>query len=244
MGMFLSYYLSLFVSEKVLCYKADWYREDLRVCTSKEWKEWKDHIVRNMPELLTSPHGALLKKSRDWEIIYMLSGTVPRAELIKTPYETDLQICTVVWKHTSGLTGLTFYNNHLDFKARFSHFVEDGATTSRANIYAVGEKGKGFILATQYLIEKIEDNMQRNGNTDKLDVEDAEVDLQAKAWKPKVSFRVGNKIGEFAWRKDRGEDGGQLLRVSMDDLSPVDISEFIRRRGKSLILTTFEIAHV
>jgi hypothetical protein len=55
----------------------------------------------------------------------------------------------------------------LDSKARFFHFVGNGATTSRANIYAVGEKGKGFILATQYLIEEIEDNMQSNGNPDK-----------------------------------------------------------------------------
>lgn len=126
-----------------------------------------------------------------------------------------------MWKHvTDGFTGLSFYNNHLDSRARFYHFVEDGATTNRGMTWPVGEKGKGFILATQYLIERIEKNM------DKRDAE------AAKNWKPKVSFRVGHAIGEFSWRENRDEKSEQLLRVSKDDLSPLNVTDFIRCRGE------------
>ena len=48
----------------------------------------------------------------------------------------------------------------MDRRANFSTFVMDGATTSRQNHWAVGEKGKGFNLATQYLYEQVEKNLQ------------------------------------------------------------------------------------
>jgi hypothetical protein len=122
------------------------------------------------------------------------------------------------------MTGFSFFNNHLDHHASFSTFVMDGASTSRRNLWAIGEKGKGFVLATQYLYEEVEKNMNKL---------DAVLDSPTKTSgpKPKVSFRVGNKIGELAWRKSRHEDEEDLLRVTMDDLSPVTVDEFMRRRG-------------
>lgn len=162
----------------------------------------------------------------EWEPLYVLSGIVPRAKLTLTTYKTDMQICIVVWKHTSGIKGLSFYNNHLDPHANFSHFVEDGATTSRRNKFAVGEKGKGFILATQYLIERVERKRTSQGE-----------DETVEKCKPTLSFRVGHQIGEFTWKGNRDKEHEQLLRVSMDDLSPVDVSEFIQRRGEQLMLS-------
>ena len=160
--------------------------------------------------------------------IYILAGTVLHADLKVTDYTTDLKICTVMWKNSStGMTGLSFFNNHMDRRANFSTFVMDGATTSRQNHWAVGEKGKGFNLATQYLYEQVEKNLQ-------------EVDAVAfgrssftkpPKMKPKISFRIGNKIGELAWIKGRFEDEEDLLRVTMDDLSPVTVDELMRRRG-------------
>lgn len=131
-----------------------------------------------------------------------------------------------MWKHAStGMTGFSFFNNHLDRHAGFSTFVMDGASTSRQNLWAIGEKGKGFVLATQYLYEEVEKNMN------KLDAV-LESPIKGSGPKPKVSFRVGNKIGELAWRKSRHEDEEDLLRVTMDDLSPVTVEEFMRRRGQ------------
>jgi hypothetical protein len=147
---------------------------------------------------------------------------VPSAELKVKDYMTDLKICTVMWKHFStGMTGLSFFNNHIDCRARFSTFVMDGATTSRHNHWAVGEKGNGFNLATQYLYERVEKNTK-----------DAVLESPTKPSKikPQISFRVGNQIGELAWRKGRYEDE-DLLRVTMDDLSPVTVNDIIQRRG-------------
>ncbi|KIM83411.1 hypothetical protein PILCRDRAFT_819651 [Piloderma croceum F 1598] len=213
------------LKEKMIREWSDWRREDLRNSTPKERKDRKNRLVQTFPGLLTGPHGALVKRSKDWEPIYILSGIVPRAELVWSHYKTDITICTVMWKHSStGMTGFSFFNNHLDRHASFSTFVMDGASTSRQNLWAIGEKGKGFVLATQYLYEEVEKNMNKL---------DAALDSPTKSSspKPKVSFRVGNKIGELAWRKSRYEDEEDLLRVTMDDLSPVTIEEFMRRRA-------------
>ena len=153
---------------------------------------------------------------------------VPRAELKDRHYETDLQICTVMWKNSaSGLTGLSFFNNHKDRNAGFSTFVMDGATTSRLNHWAVGEKGKGFNLATQYLYEQVEENLENINTLDTI----SESPTKSAKIKPKISFRVGNKIGELAWRIARYEDEQDLLRVTMDDLSPVTVGRIIARQG-------------
>jgi hypothetical protein len=144
-------------------------------------------------------------------------------ELKLKRYPTDLKICTVMWKHaSSGMTGFSFFNNHLDPLASFSTFVMDGASTSRRDLWAIGEKGKGFNLATQYLYEEVERNLAKR---------DADSPTKAST-KPKISFRVGNKIGELAWRKARSDDEEDLLRVTMDDLTPVTCEEFIQRQGQ------------
>ena len=112
-----------------------------------------------------------------------------------------------MWKNvTSENTGYTFYNNHLDIKARFHSFVADGASTSRVNPFAVGEKGKGFALATQFLCERAEENVVNQHPHPKIP-------------KPKISFRVGHEIGHFGWK---GYEEIDVLRVTKTDLNPVD----------------------
>ncbi|KAJ6605587.1 hypothetical protein DFH09DRAFT_1067843 [Mycena vulgaris] len=58
------------------------------------------------------------------------------------------------------LSPFTTTNNHLDDAASFDSFAVDGYSTSTNNKWAVGEKGKGFILATQYWFETIETQMR------------------------------------------------------------------------------------
>ncbi|KAL1736138.1 hypothetical protein EV714DRAFT_198797 [Schizophyllum commune] len=193
----------------------DWTHNDLRESTQKEREACKKQLMQDYPGLLTGPHGASLRKSA-WQPIYVLSATLERNQLVRTHYSDALKICTVVWNGKSNkddetvLMGLSFYNNHLDRGAHFGTFVTDGASTSRRTI-AVGEKGKGFILATQYLHEEIERHCK---------------DLDPKL-KTGVSFRVGSEVGELTWKKERviyydeyGRPEPPLLQVVKDDLQP------------------------
>lgn len=120
-----------------------------------------------------------------------------------------------MWKNSSsGNTGFTFYNNHLDQKARFHSFVADGASTSRGNVFAVGEKGKGFALATQFMYEQVERHF-------------IEQNPMTKIPKSKVSFRVGHEIGGLKWKSYQDED---VLRVTRTDLTPVDPYHIMEQR--------------
>ncbi|TRM69497.1 hypothetical protein BD626DRAFT_474293 [Schizophyllum amplum] len=193
----------------------DWKHQDLQESTQKERESCKKQLIQDYPGLLTGPHGASLRKSA-WQPVYVLSAAIEISSLDKTPYQDALRICTVVWNGKSSkddddaLMGLTFFNNHLDRGAHFGTFVTDGASTSRRTI-AVGEKGKGFILATQYFHEAIERHCSA---------------LSTKL-KTGVSFRVGHQIGELVWKKnrvvycdDQGNPEPPLLQVVMDDLQP------------------------
>ena len=51
---------------------------------------------------------------------------------------------------------MTIYNNYLDEHARFDHFVYDSASTSKHSEWAIGLKGRGFILATSFLAQACE----------------------------------------------------------------------------------------
>lgn len=125
--------------------------------SAKERELRKQALITAYPGLLTGPHGAVLKRAKAWTPWYILSATIPQSQLPSIFTTTDLRIALVVWRHTTAeITALSVYNNHLDANARFSSFTVDGASTSRDNPWAVGEKGKGFILATQFLFEHVE----------------------------------------------------------------------------------------
>ncbi|KAJ7917469.1 hypothetical protein B0H13DRAFT_2322417 [Mycena leptocephala] len=100
------------------------------------------------------------------------------------------------------MNALTFFNNHLDANATFESFAVDGESTSKTNQWAVGEKGKGFILATQYLAEQIDG--LTNGKP------------APNAFPPALSFRVGEQIGELKWKKSRKVGSADSLRLILD----------------------------
>lgn len=209
------------LKEKEVREWSDWTRKDLRGLAPKEREECKDGLAKRFPGLMTGPHGASIARSRVWLPLYVLTAEIPLAQLRKANHQSDLHLCIVLWSQNSdsGLTALSFYNNHLDRSAHFSTFVVDGQTTSRFNNWAIGEKGKGFLLATQYLVEK---------------VESTEVPLDATRPRDRlgVSFRVGNQVGEFKWKKGRHANEDDHLKVIMDDLTPTDVAGLLRRRGQ------------
>ncbi|KAL1700982.1 hypothetical protein EV121DRAFT_213038 [Schizophyllum commune] len=202
----------------------DWVRWDLRNTLRRHREAWKTRLIADYPGLLTGPHGTTLRKPA-WLPVYILSATIPTGDLVKTQYEDDLQLCVVVWDAKLNtdddkvIMGLTFYNNHLDRSADFNTFVVDGASTSRLT-NAVGEKGKGFILASQYLHERVEEHCKA---------------LEIKPLKAGVSFRVGHQIGELKWKRRRGRYSHlPQLQVVLDDLEPLTAMDLARRWEQDL----------
>ncbi|KAL1670080.1 hypothetical protein GGF50DRAFT_43154 [Schizophyllum commune] len=200
----------------------DWVRWDLRNTLRRHREAWKTRLIADYPGLLTGPHGTTLRKPA-WLPVYILSATIPTGDLVKTQYEDELKLCVVVWDaklntdDDTVIMGLTFYNNHLDRSADFNTFVVDGASTSRLT-NAVGEKGKGFILASQYLHERVEVHCKA---------------LEIKPLKAGVSFRVGHQIGELRWKRRRGRYSHlPQLQVVLDDLEPLTAPDLARRWGK------------
>ncbi|KAJ7493048.1 hypothetical protein B0H11DRAFT_976952 [Mycena galericulata] len=197
---------------------SDWKREDLRKSTPQERDLRKRALIAAYPGLLTGPHGAIVKRIKLWEPWYILSATISRSRIGTT---TDLRIAVVVWHHTPAkTTALSFYNNHLDANARFSSFTVDGASTSKDNEWAVGEKGKGFILATQFLFECVE---RHSRDRAKMAIEGK----LAHDIRGAVSFRVGHQIGTLKWKKSRRKDEEDLLQAVLDDLTPYTVQEYL-----------------
>ncbi|KAJ6583498.1 hypothetical protein DFH09DRAFT_1029158 [Mycena vulgaris] len=144
---------------------SDWKREDYRPWLCREFLEHrKQRLINDFPGLLSGPDGALLKRTKNWLPAYIVSAIIPNAQIklaarragMEPATETDLKIALVLWRHAEvEIQAFTAFNNHLDPEAGFWNFVVDGASTSRDNPFAVGEKGKGFGLGTQYFFEYV-----------------------------------------------------------------------------------------
>ncbi|KAJ7241329.1 hypothetical protein B0H12DRAFT_1133697 [Mycena haematopus] len=134
-----------------------WKREDLRQKTNEDRGARKRSLLEGYPSLLTGPHGVSLR-AQNCLPLYILSVNIP------IPSKTNLMAAIVLWSTGGPRNALSFFNNHLDDNASFTSFAVDGESTSKQNKWAVGEKGKGFILATQYLEEYIAEYMAQADN--------------------------------------------------------------------------------
>ncbi|KAJ7886865.1 hypothetical protein B0H14DRAFT_3727890 [Mycena olivaceomarginata] len=114
------------------------------------------------------------------------------------------------------------HGGHHD-SASFDSFAIDGESTSKANEWAVGEKGKGFILATQYLAEYIAKSEE--GKYSPL---------------LGISFRVGEQIGELKWKKSRKVGSEDSLRVILDDLTTREVGDYLEHRYRLDIDDAFD----
>ncbi|OBZ74432.1 hypothetical protein A0H81_05397 [Grifola frondosa] len=197
------------LKEKCVLQWYDWVREDLRGSAEARdaRKRW---LIERFPGLLSGPQGTHFRAA-PWQPIYILHATLPHSALAQTPHTTDLDVCTVMWRHASaGLTGLSVYNNHLDVDANIYHFAVDGASTNSASPWAAGEKGNGFLRASMFLLQE----------TDKVERSDAaREDLCAG-----LSFRVGHHVGTVKSGHAAAGIPEQLL-ITLRDLTPVSLTE-------------------
>ncbi|KIY64197.1 hypothetical protein CYLTODRAFT_402190 [Cylindrobasidium torrendii FP15055 ss-10] len=209
-----------------------WKHQDLYDEDEEERDKVKKSLMAEFPALFSGPHGSSLRRPA-WKPCYVLKAIIPHRELSRTEYKDDLKLCTVIWSapawkdaEEDTVMGLSFYNNHMDKSANFSTFVVDGASTSKNSI-AVGEKGKGFILATQYLHECIEDHRESLTTIEKRTASG-------------ISFRVGNHVGTVGWKKTRaiyvdddGEPEPPQLRATLDDLTPYTATQFAQNTDRN-----------
>ncbi|KAF7512093.1 hypothetical protein GJ744_002806 [Endocarpon pusillum] len=140
----------------------DWERLDLSgdsVENFERQQRTKTRLIKSDPCLFAGDQGKAIAGSKLCQPRYVLEATVPIEEIRGTPRDHDLRVVIVLWGFRNGPTGcdeataLTVYNNYLDVHAKFSHFVHDGSSTSKESPWAVGLKGKGFILSTSYLAQ-------------------------------------------------------------------------------------------
>ncbi|KAK6978067.1 hypothetical protein R3P38DRAFT_3470671 [Favolaschia claudopus] len=180
-----------------------WRAEDLQHQSDDQRQARKARLTSTFSGLLTGPHGADLEKGA--LPLYILSANVD-IPAVTTPFVAVV----VLWKTTDSGRALTFFNNHLDSGASFESFALDGESTSKTSEFAVGEKGKGFILATQFLVEQINAD-----EFDRLPHDAKQKDFPA----PKVSFRVGSQIGQLKWSRSRRKGAQFTLSVLLDHLT-------------------------
>ncbi|KAJ7636813.1 hypothetical protein FB45DRAFT_1138764, partial [Roridomyces roridus] len=185
-------------------------REDLRLKSDEEKRACKERLVATYPSLLTGPHGVSLTNAACLPL-YVLS--------VDTYANTNLAAAVVLWDTSNKMNAISFFNNHLDAAASFDSFVVDGWSTSKSDEFAIGEKGKGFVLAMQFLFETLDKMWDLNPKT--------KSNQKTVLPQPGMSFRVGEELGEFKWRKRRKQE---VLHVTQDDLTTRTVSEYLAHK--------------
>ncbi|KAL6308888.1 hypothetical protein BKA93DRAFT_822161 [Sparassis latifolia] len=180
--------------EKGVKHWSKWVREDLRNSTNDVRSNRKRQLVETYPGLLPGHYRTALE-SEAWLPIYILTATIPHSDLKDTPFDTNLELCIVTWRHQSGLVGITFYNNHLPETTHPSHFIVDGATTELSNKLHPDSGGVGFIHATQFLQEELDRHLTELEKTEKPHIE---------AENTGICFRIGHQLGMLNWCKNEG----------------------------------------
>ncbi|KIJ69116.1 hypothetical protein HYDPIDRAFT_164766 [Hydnomerulius pinastri MD-312] len=209
---------------------SDWMHINPSSTTDGESRQvLKDKLVALYPGLLTGPHGSRLRVDSDWLPEYVVSAKISREKLKETSHSSDLDICNVVWRHEGLKTiALSFFNNHLDTSASFSTFVTPGSSTSRESLWAAGQNGTGFMIATQFfhdLIDKVREEVPS----------DARPSLG-------LSFRVDHDIGEVSRETAKCSSCPPRLLVTLDELSPITLSELRAKRGLTEHDAAMEVA--
>lgn len=213
----------------------DWERLDLRdnsAATFENRERTKARLIKTDPCLFAGDQGKAIARSKICKPSYVLEATIPRDDIKSDRRDHDFRAVVVFWvfqKESSGLTGptaLTFYNNYLDKEAQFSHFVHDGSSTSKDNPYAVGLKGKGFILATSFLAQECQqfkDDCQHSAQEEGRTINDVCKTILGMTHKPiGVGFNVGSRFCKGAYNKARPK----MLQMKKEDLRALSLEEF------------------
>lgn len=206
----------------------DWERQDLSedsVENLEKRERTKARLVKSDPCIFAGDQGKAIAKSKLCQPRYVLEATIPRDENRGVPRDHDFRAVVVLWGFKDGGTGpdgataLTVYNNYLDVQAKFSHFVHDGSSTSKASHWAVGLKGKGFILSTSYLAQVCEEYKEDYPDNDVCKT------VLGMSRKPiGVGFNVGSRFCKGEYNKANP----RMLKVTKEDLRPLNITQFRR----------------
>jgi hypothetical protein len=214
----------------------DWERLDLSNSTPENIEKrerTKARLAKSDPCIFAGDQGKAIARSKLCQPRYVLEATIPQDEIRGYKRGHDLRAVIILWGFAAeGPTSLTFYNNYLDVDARFSHFVHDGSSTSKGNHWAVGLKGKGFILSTCYLAQMCQafkeecENLAGEGRL----LNDYCKGLMGMSAKPiGVGFNVGSRFCKGEYNKATP----RMLKIAKEDLRALSIAGF-RRESKSL----------
>ena len=171
----------------------------------------KEALLRDEPQIFVGDQGLFLRQTPWAQPLFVLKTHIPPEQIRCGRRRHELRVVVVLWRLPSA-TGLTVFNNYLDENATFDHFVYDGASTSKDNHWAVGQKGKGFILATSYLAQQCEENRS----------------LSDEAKYIGVGFNVGSRL----CRAHYDAKDPCILLVKREDLRPLTLEAF-RKESKS-----------
>lgn len=197
----------------------DWDREDLSAKSPEFTENRKSELVSKEPYLFAGDQGKALAKSKVCQPLYILKKTISRSDIKGDLQDHDLRAVIILWR-LKGATGLTVYNNYLDRRTSFGHFVYDGASINKHSEWAVGVKGKGFILATSFLAAKCDAWLQEQGNAN-----EACKDLLGIS---KTHVGVGFNVGSRLCRTQYSGQSPNVLRVKREDFRPLTLEEFIK----------------
>ena len=208
----------------------EWERTDLSVDSSEietRREMTKARLVKSDPCLFAGAQGKAIARSTNCQPRYVLEATISQDELRANWRNHNLRAIIIFWgirsAHQSDpklqdITALTVYNNYLDPFTKFSHFVHEGASTSKGNWWAVGLKGKGFILSTAYLASECDDQKNLHGGS-----------LGFGSNVSGVGFNMGSRFG----KSEHSKRWPRMLKMKKEDLRAVTLQEFKRESKQS-----------
>ncbi|KAI1790597.1 hypothetical protein LXA43DRAFT_1146300 [Ganoderma leucocontextum] len=193
---------------------ADWKHEDHRKHRLKSRKSRKKSLLQQHPGLLSGPQ-AMDLQGDDWTPMYIISASIPPAQLKDTAHGTDLQVCNVIWQYktsTAGPLALTLYTNHVDPTPSVQCTSTGHSSSHNLSRLLVGQKGVHFVHASHYLMEALRKEPTPTASNESDTV---------KAFG--IGLRVGHTVGECFWQG--GSEAGlpDRLILKEEDLTPYSL---------------------
>ena len=191
----------------------DWNHEDHRNRRANSRNTRKRSLLQQYPGLLSGPQAEDLHGD-DWTPRYIISASIPAANLEGPNLGTDLQICNVIWQYKTSKKplALTLYINHVDPTSSSQH----NPASSRL---LVGQKGLRFAHASQYLMEALRKEPVLAASND------------SGTQQTGMGLRVGHIVGEFYWQAGHEAGHPDRLVLKEEDLTPYSLANLELRPG-------------
>ena len=194
----------------------DWRHEDHRKRHTKFRNARKKSLLQQCPGLLSCPQAMDLQED-DWTPGYIISASIPAANLKSAALGTDLDVYNVIWQYktSKGPLALTLYINHIDP-------ASSGQCIPTSSRLLLGKKkGLRFVHASYHLMEALHKQP-----------------VLAASNEPQKAFDVGLRVAhtvvgdsEFYWQA--GFEAGHPGRVVLKEkgLTPYSLADLESRPG-------------